>query len=322
MTLRIIPLAVMALALTACQPAPKATAPATSNNGPAGAASFLKSVFDRCLQSKTYVTLDSHAADVYDPDTTALMGDDARLTPPGQWGVMNEDPVCNLREYENPNPALTVKSATASSAEIEVNLRSGGDHEGPVLTYFLARTGSNWRIHDIDRPEPSLRAIFTDGRAVTTPLQFMQTLYGHYTTGFGKDDWNFSPLVEVAPAYFDPDMVALMKEDDRLNEGEVGALDADPICGCQDTYPMKVTFTVENASATDATIVAHVSDTKAHSEIDRRYLLKSSGGRWRIHDIVASDYGSLRALFIKSNREAAAYNATHPASESATASSL
>eukprot|EP01042_Synura_sphagnicola_P022656 gene22656-28862_t len=49
---------------------------------------------------------------------------------------------------------------------------------------------------------------------------FLTTLYDHYAV---NSDW--SPLDDHAPDWFDPSMVALLGEDARLSQGDIGAID-------------------------------------------------------------------------------------------------
>ena len=137
------------------------------------------------------------------------------------------------------------------------------------------------------------------------PLGFLLDLYKHYN---GKDR-AFSPLGAHAVEYFDTDMLALMLEDARLSRGEVGALDGDPVCDCQDYGKLRPNLRVETVTATTARVTAHISEddraVEPKSNVARQftYDLVKVGGNWRIHDIASPSTPSLRALFIKSNQE-------------------
>jgi len=61
-------------------------------------------------------------------------------------------------------------------------------------------------------------------------------LYDRY-----RDD-SFSPFGAAKPEVFGPEIIHELAENDRLTpEGEMGAIDADPICSCQDPTDMKAT---------------------------------------------------------------------------------
>lgn len=60
-------------------------------------------------------------------------------------------------------------------------------------------------------------------------------LYANYAND------SFSPFIKPAD-WFDAAVVKALKEDERLTpEGEMGAIDADPVCSCQDPGGMKAT---------------------------------------------------------------------------------
>src|SRR5919199_946809 len=60
-----------------------------------------------------------------------------------------------------------------------------------------------------------------------TPRGFVERIYAGY-----RHD-NYSPF-EHAERIFAPPLLAAIREDERLSRGEVGFLDADPLCQCQD----------------------------------------------------------------------------------------
>lgn len=61
-------------------------------------------------------------------------------------------------------------------------------------------------------------------------------LYDRY-----RDD-SFSPFGAAKPEVFGPEIIHELAENDRLTpEGEMGAIDADPICSCQDPTDMQAT---------------------------------------------------------------------------------
>lgn len=74
-------------------------------------------------------------------------------------------------------------------------------------------------------------------------------LYDRY-----RDD-TFSPFGAAKPEVFGPELIHELAENDRLTpEGEMGAIDADPICSCQDPTDMKATvFDVTMRGADRAT---------------------------------------------------------------------
>lgn len=120
--------------------------------------------------------------------------------------------------------------------------------------------------------------------------QFVRGLYAQYTP-HGK------PVPFVYPdakTMADPAMMALLKHDRDASNGEVGAMDSDPICRCQDWNAIKVvsvhvTMPGKDAAAADVAFSDDGEVQKVH------FALVWTSGGWRIHDIGAKDEPSLAA---------------------------
>ena len=103
-------------------------------------------------------------------------------------------------------------------------------------------------------------------------------------------------------------MVALLREDARLTpKGDVGAIDGDPFCDCQDDAGLKVK--VGAVSLTDpshATARVDLRFTEERPQETRRVDLDlvDVHGHWRVYDVKTKDLPSLRALLVQSNRTA------------------
>ena len=118
----------------------------------------------------------------------------------------------------------------------------------------------------------------------------------------------YAPDTIVEPKVFDAAMLALMAENARVTpKGDVGALDGDPFCDCQDSEGMRAQVAVIEVKADSATVVANLAwSGDAAPRTDRiTYDLVKVDGTWRIHDISAKDMPSLRRLYIDSNAAAA-----------------
>jgi hypothetical protein len=136
---------------------------------------------------------------------------------------------------------------------------------------------------------------------------FLTRLYSRY--GGKIDHRAFDPIGADAPAVFDPAMVALFAEDDRLAEargyGE-RAVTYDPICNClsDETLAFKVSAVRAagpgraRATVKIETIAASPPDADQRLEL----TLVQVDGRWRIEDIGTQDRPSLKAFLIESNR--------------------
>jgi hypothetical protein len=137
---------------------------------------------------------------------------------------------------------------------------------------------------------------------------FLTALYAHYPNPPPGKGVPFTPTdAKTRASVFDPAMVALLKEDERLTQpGDVGALDGDPLCDCQDDGGLKVQIEpMRPLSASTARVVVVLRFTEARPVDVRRLALDlvEVSGQWRIHDISSQDTPSLRALLIMSNRE-------------------
>ena len=61
---------------------------------------------------------------------------------------------------------------------------------------------------------------------------FVEKLYSHYPSNPNRKA--FDPTGKNASQVFDPGMIAAFREDTKLANGEVGFVEADPLCQCQD----------------------------------------------------------------------------------------
>jgi hypothetical protein len=145
----------------------------------------------------------------------------------------------------------------------------------------------------------SAAAMSREEQGLETPAGFVTAIYKHYVS----PALTFTTLGTAAPDYYDPEMVALLAEDARLNEGYVGAIEADPICQCQDwtSIQAKVRLLEETASAAKVEVVTNDSGMSPPYSVTLVYDLVRIEGRWRIHDITGKGQSSLRAVLIRSN---------------------
>ena len=133
---------------------------------------------------------------------------------------------------------------------------------------------------------------------------FLQKIYSHYPQPANGPV--FSPTEKDAPLVFDPGMVALFREDARLAKGEVGFVDADPLCQCQDDGGLKpklLSVALQGANAATAVVDLRFEGGKPNPLTLHLVVVN---GQWRIYDLSAADMKSYRADFIKANKEHAA----------------
>jgi hypothetical protein len=107
---------------------------------------------------------------------------------------------------------------------------------------------------------------------------FVQQLYAAYH-GDGPDY-----LGRQRAQVFSPRMIALLRRDARLTpKGDVGALDGDPICDCQDFDIRGVEVKVSSTGEHKATADVRFQNFQARQAV--RIDLVESAGKWRIDDI-------------------------------------
>jgi len=120
--------------------------------------------------------------------------------------------------------------------------------------------------------------------------QFLRGLYAKYTHNGKPTPFVYPDARTIA----DANMMALLKRDRDKSNGEVGAMDSDPVCRCQDWEAIKVTalqvaIQGANAASADVTFSDMGEVQKVH------YSLAWTKDGWRIHDIGTRDEPSLIA---------------------------
>ena len=122
---------------------------------------------------------------------------------------------------------------------------------------------------------------------------FLDGLYAHYKTS--KDN-TFAPFDANQTDVLDPDTIALMKADEKALNGELGDIDGDWLCDCQDFESITAVVTVQSATPTDAKATAVFTDTMdGKPKTDTFELVRTPAG-WRIHDMGTADQPSLRKV--------------------------
>ena len=135
---------------------------------------------------------------------------------------------------------------------------------------------------------------------------FLVNIYRHYPTD-GKAG-AFDPVGVDGPKVFTPAMMGLIRRDQKLSKGEVGALDGDPLCDCQDDGGLEVKIgAVSETGPADARAVVTLTFAGASPPDVRRLVIRLSKGKagWRIADIASPDEPSLSASLARSNRDRA-----------------
>ncbi|MGH9809862.1 MAG: DUF3828 domain-containing protein [Terriglobia bacterium] len=133
---------------------------------------------------------------------------------------------------------------------------------------------------------------------------FVEKLYSHYPSK--PDEKAFDPTGKNAGEVFDPGMIAAFREDARLANGEVGFVDADPLCQCQDDSGLRskiVSVGITRPDNADVIVNLQYPDNKT---LEMTLRLVAMKGAWRIYDLSTGDVKSYRADLLRANKEAAA----------------
>lgn len=131
-----------------------------------------------------------------------------------------------------------------------------------------------------------------------TPRAFIERVYAGYR------DPDHDPLARPEQL-FAPSLEAAIREDWKLSRDEVGYMDADPLCQCQDAAGLRAEIGDVRASGRKAA-AARVRITFGRSDrrVLRLSLIRTAAG-WRIADVATADEPSLLAALQRFNRRRA-----------------
>ena len=132
--------------------------------------------------------------------------------------------------------------------------------------------------------------------ASSGPRAFLEALYRHYPTADTPD--GFDSTGADARRVFTPALVALIARDRADAGGEVGDLDGDPLCDCQDDGGLTVELgPVSRIGPASARAVVVLTFTAATPPDIRRLIVKLALTKagWRIADIESPGQTALRA---------------------------
>jgi Protein of unknown function (DUF3828) len=145
-------------------------------------------------------------------------------------------------------------------------------------------------------------ALFTAGSLAAQNADaarlFLRSIYESYRKGGPGVDFT-GPK---SSRYFSSSLIALLHADQRaVGPDEVGVLDGDPLCGCQDwdaVHDLKIAITPFSADRIRASVSFALFGSDASPEQSIRSLemtLVSQSGQWRIDDII--DESNAKAPF-------------------------
>ena len=132
--------------------------------------------------------------------------------------------------------------------------------------------------------------------AAATPRGFVAQVYARYANR------EFSPFTQPE-RIFAPRLLAAINEDSALNQGEVGYLDGDPLCQCQDYERITATITgYQKLTPGLASVRVHV-ELGLDQARDLKLRLARTRAGWRIADVSSDQEASLLGALEEANRK-------------------
>ena len=141
----------------------------------------------------------------------------------------------------------------------------------------------------------ALLAVLLAAAPAESPSAFVERLYAGYR------DPDYDPLARPDQV-FAPAIVAAIGEDRRLSSDEVGYMDADPLCQCQDAAGLRAAIDDVRLSGRGAAAVRVRLSLEGSDRRDLRLRLVRTARGWRVSDIATSDEPSLLASLNRFNR--------------------
>lgn len=139
-----------------------------------------------------------------------------------------------------------------------------------------------------------LAALLAPAPPAETPGGFVARIYAGYR------DPGFNPL-DGPERIFAPPLAAAIREDARLSRDEVGWLDGDPLCQCQDHEGMEPLVRAVRQAGRTATADVRLR-LPGYAERPVRLRLVRTAQGWRIADVATDEDPSLLQDLRRSNR--------------------
>lgn len=140
-----------------------------------------------------------------------------------------------------------------------------------------------------------LAAALAPAPAAETPQAFLERIYAGYR------DPDYSPLARPERVFAAP-LVAAIREDRRLSRDEVGYMDGDPLCQCQDAAGLRPLIAeVRRPTARTAAARILLRFGGADNREVRLQMVRTPSG-WRIADVATPDSPSMLDELRRFNR--------------------
>jgi hypothetical protein len=138
-------------------------------------------------------------------------------------------------------------------------------------------------------------ALLAPAPAAETPRDFVTRVYAGYR------DPGFNPL-DRPERLFAPSLVAAIREDARLSLDEVGRLDGDPLCQCQDHEGLEPVVREVRRTTAKTALADILLRFPGYDDRQVRLRLARTVRGWRIADVATADDPSLLQDLQRSNR--------------------
>ncbi|WP_313173706.1 DUF3828 domain-containing protein [Stenotrophomonas sp.] len=156
-----------------------------------------------------------------------------------------------------------------------------------TATLLLALTACNKDAPASATPEPNPAATSTSADDVSSARAFLSHIYAGYHPDAGLDA--ILPDEEV----YTPALIAAMQANSDAYAGEVGYLDGDPLCDCQDTAQdlRQLSFDIQPLAGGQLRASTQLDD--AQQPLQLQLTLQRQGSSWRVADIATPRAPSL-----------------------------
>lgn len=144
---------------------------------------------------------------------------------------------------------------------------------------LLALTGCNKEAPATVTPEPSQATTSTSAQDISSARSFLSHIYAGYHPDAGLDA--ILPDEEV----YTSTLVAAMQANSDAYAGEVGYLDGDPLCDCQDTAQDLRQLSFDIQPLADGQLRASTQLDDPQHPLQLQLTLQRQGSSWRIADI-------------------------------------
>ena len=126
-----------------------------------------------------------------------------------------------------------------------------------------------------------------------SPKAFINEIYAPYL----KQDHSYVQTRSDLYEKFDSCLTSLLEADNKQLSGDVGYLDADPICNCQDFSRIKI-LNISQVGSTGSSLEFSVLFENFLKKEEVKITLKPRGKEWRIADISDAGMPSLKKMLL------------------------